>query len=165
MRSKILCLFAFVLVGAVACQKCEEKTEAAACEEKVDIAAEKGAIKATNKDFLLAFNSGDAEGLAKLYTSAGQLLPANSDLVTGTEAIQQFWQTVMDMGIKTAELETVELEIHGQTALEVGRYKLGGEAGKVLDEGKYLVIWKKAEGQWKLHRDIWNTSLPAAGQQ
>lgn len=22
---------------------------------------------------------------------------------------------------------------------------------------KYVVVWKKEDGQWRLHRDIWNT--------
>jgi ketosteroid isomerase-like protein len=34
--------------------------------------------------------------------------------------------------------------------------------GKVADRGKYVVIWKRVGGEWKLHRDIWTTSLPAA---
>jgi ketosteroid isomerase-like protein len=69
----------------------------------------------------------------------------------------------MDMGIKTARLETVETEGHGDTAIEIGKYSLRGEAGKVFDNGKYVVIWKQEGDQWKLHRDIWNSSLPAQG--
>ena len=69
-----------------------------------------------------------------------------SDFVTGTEAIQEFWQAVMDMGIKTATLESAELEVHGDNAIEVGRYSLGGEGGQVLDNGKYVVIWKQEGG-------------------
>jgi ketosteroid isomerase-like protein len=30
-----------------------------------------------------------------------------------------------------------------------------------VDQGKYIVIWKQDGGQWKLHRDIFNSSLPA----
>jgi hypothetical protein len=32
----------------------------------------------------------------------------------------------------------------------------------VLDQGKYIVIWKREKGQWKLHRDIFNSSVPAS---
>ena len=36
-----------------------------------------------------------------------------------------------------------------------------GEAQLTLGSGtavaKYVVVWKKADGQWRLHRDIWNT--------
>jgi ketosteroid isomerase-like protein len=34
----------------------------------------------------------------------------------------------------------------------------------MLDEGKYVVIWKRHQGKWKLHRDIWTTSMPAPAQ-
>jgi ketosteroid isomerase-like protein len=27
-----------------------------------------------------------------------------------------------------------------------------------MDSGKYVVIWKREDGAWKLHRDIWTTS-------
>jgi len=30
-----------------------------------------------------------------------------------------------------------------------------------VTDGKYVVIWKRDGGQWKIHRDIWNTSMPA----
>ena len=67
-------------------------------------------IKSANRNFMETFGRADAEGMGKLYTGDGQLLPANSDFITGTEGIRNFWQAVMDMGIKTAELESVELE-------------------------------------------------------
>ena len=68
----------------------------------------------------------------------------------------------MDMGITGACLEPKEVEGYGDLAYEIGDYTLAGEGNAVLDQGKYLVIWKREEGRWKLHRDIWNTSLPAA---
>jgi len=119
------------------------------------------AIVAANGNFMEAFNKGDAAGLAALYTAEGQLLPGNSDFVTGTQAIQEFWQGAMNMGIKSAKLETMEVEGMGKTAYEVGKYQLFAEGDQMLDQGKYIVIWKQVEGEWKLHRDIWTTSMPA----
>jgi uncharacterized protein (TIGR02246 family) len=117
-------------------------------------------IEATNGQFMSAFKRGDAAALASLYTAQGQLLPANSDFVKGTEAIRGFWQGALNMGLKQVALETVEVEAHGDTAIEVGRYKLFGGDGSVADAGKYIVIWKNDLGTWKLHRDIWTTSQP-----
>jgi uncharacterized protein (TIGR02246 family) len=108
-----------------------------------------------------AFGGGNAARIAALYTEKAQLLPPNSDAVIGREAIQGFWQALLDMGLKEAELEVVEAEGHGDTAIEVGKYALNGEGGQQLDTGKYIVIWKREDGQWKLHRDIFNSSLPA----
>jgi uncharacterized protein (TIGR02246 family) len=118
------------------------------------------AIAAANGKFMAAFNGGDAAGLAALYTETGQVLPPNSDFVTGQQAIQGFWQALMDMGIKEAKLEIVEAEDHGDTATEVSEFTLYGEGGQVLDKGKYIIIWKQEGGQWKLHRDIFNSSMP-----
>ena len=97
--------------------------------------------------------------MAALYTPGGQLLPVQNDFVTGTQAIAEFWQGAFDAGIKGAALETVEMESHGNTAHEVGTYRLLDADGKALDHGKYLVIWKKEGSSWKLHRDIWTTSI------
>jgi uncharacterized protein (TIGR02246 family) len=121
------------------------------------------AIEAANEVFMATFNRGDSAVLAELYTENGQLLPAGSDFVTGREAIQNFWQGVMDMGIKSANLETIEVEGHRDTAIDVGKYTLRGESENVLDRGKYLIIWKQLAGQWKLHRDIWTSSLSPQG--
>jgi uncharacterized protein (TIGR02246 family) len=118
------------------------------------------AIVAANGNFMEAFNSGDAAGVAALYTAEGQLLPGNSDFVTGTQAIQEFWQGAMDMGINSVKLETIEVEGTGKTAYEVGKYQLFAEGNQMLDQGKYIVIWTQVNDQWKLHRDIWNTSMP-----
>lgn len=119
------------------------------------------AITKANGNFMATFGRGDAASMGALYTENGQLLPPNSDFVTGRAAIQGVWQSVMDMGIKGAKLETVELEGVGDTAVEVGVYTLSGEGGQVMDRGKFIVIWKEEGGQWKLHRDIWNSSMPA----
>ena len=118
------------------------------------------AIMAANETFMTTFSQGDAAGMAALYTETGQFLPPNSDFVTGTQAIQMVFQDLMDKGVKALKVETVETEGCGDTAFEVGRYTLEGEGGQVLDQGKYIVIWKQEAGQWKLHRDIWNSNMP-----
>jgi uncharacterized protein (TIGR02246 family) len=119
-------------------------------------------IESANVQFVSALKRGDAAAMANLYTSAAQLLPANSDFVRGTAAIRTFWQSVVDMGLKGASLETIEVEGHGDTAIEVGRYRLLAADDAVADQGKYVVVWKNDNGTWKLHRDIWTTSQPAA---
>lgn len=124
----------------------------------------RGAIAAANDNFMAAANRGDAAGIAALYTENGQVLPPNADLVTGKQAIQTLWQAVLDMGIKEVKMEIVEVEGHGDTAIEISTYTLKGEGGQVLDQGKYMVIWKQEDGQWKLHRDIFNSSMPPPGQ-
>ena len=118
-------------------------------------------IRSANQNFEQNFANGDAQGMATLYTSDGSLLPPGAAIQKGANAIAGFWQMVMDMGIKGARLETLEVEQQGETAIEVGQYELSGADGNRMDHGKYIVIWKNQSGQWKLHKDIWNTSLSA----
>jgi uncharacterized protein (TIGR02246 family) len=116
-------------------------------------------IEAANKRFEAAVSRSDGPGVAALYTDNAQLLPAQSDFVSGTEAIDRFWQAAFDSGLKGVSLVTLEVESHGDTAYEVGELELQDGDGKVLDRAKYVVIWKKEGTSWKLHRDIWTTSV------
>jgi uncharacterized protein (TIGR02246 family) len=120
-------------------------------------------IAAANDKFMAAAEQQDAAALAALYTKKGQLLPPNSDVMTGREAIQGFWQAVLDMGIRKAELVISEVERHGKTAIEVSTFTLYAEGDAVADRGKYIVVWKQKGEAWKLHRDIFNSSMPPAG--
>ncbi len=123
--------------------------------------AAKEAIAAANKAFMAAFANGDAAGIAALYTEDGQVAPPSAEVMTGREALQEFWGMVIGMGLKSVKLETAELELLGEAGIEQGYYELGAGTGKVADRGKYLVVWKRVGGEWMLHRDIWNSSVPA----
>ena len=126
------------------------------------VAAVREAIDDVVGRWMDAYAAGDAAGVATCYTPDAQLLPVNSDVVAGTGAIAAFWSTVMEMGVARIRLETVEVEPAGEIAVEVGRYALLGADGGAVDNGKYMVLWRRDGGRWKLHRDIWTTSRPAA---
>ena len=121
-------------------------------------------IEAANREFMDAFAQGDAAGLVSLYTADGQLLPPNSDIVTGHDVLVSYWQGVMDSGVKAVLLEIDEVERFGDTAYEVGHATILGGDDQVFDREKYIVVWKQQDGQWKLHRGIFNSSMPAGTQ-
>ncbi|TQV78566.1 YybH family protein [Denitrobaculum tricleocarpae] len=119
-------------------------------------------IEAVDREFEAAMKAGNALGLAGVYTTTGQALPPNAATVSGKEDIAAFWQGAIDMGVTGVELESVELEELGDTAIQVGHFTLKTADGSVADNGKYIVIWKQEDGAWKWHRDIWNSSNPVA---
>ena len=123
------------------------------------------AIKANNERFMRAFEQADADAIAALYTTDARLLPPNQPMLAGTDAIKQFWQGMLRLNIKQPRLETVEVaEQRDDLACELGRYSFTiplPDGGSVTDVGKYLVVWKREAGDWKLHLDIWNTNAPA----
>ena len=95
-----------------------------------------GTIKAANQQFMSAFGRGDAAAVAQLYTEDGQILPPQSEPITGRHGIQAFWQGAMDMGVKAAKLESVEVDGHGVTAIEVGKYELYAAGQQRVDHGQ-----------------------------
>ena len=120
-------------------------------------------ISANNKALGAALAAGDAVAIGKMYTKTAMLMPSGMPLQKGTKAITACWQAFIGMGIKGAVLKSKEVDVLGSTAIEVGAYTLSVEGGTVVDNGKYIVVWKKDGKEWKLHRDIFNTDrAPAA---
>jgi hypothetical protein len=66
----------------------------------------------------------------------------------------------MNSGVASATLTTLEAIGIDSIAWEVGRYRLADSDGAPIDEGKYVVIWRLTPDGWRLHRDIWNSSVP-----
>ncbi len=118
-------------------------------------------IDTVNQRLAEAVQKGDAAAAAALYTEDGKFLAPNADFFSGRDAIEGFFQAAIDGGIKGLNLSTLELEIQGDTAHEVGTYELVADGGVVADSGKFIVIWKRVDGTWRIHRDMINTSRPA----
>jgi len=119
-------------------------------------------IDHVNAVFVDAFRRGDGAGIANTYTENGEILPPNMAMMQGRQAIEAFWLGARQMGITDGSLETVEFEEQGDHAWEIGIYTLKVADGTTVDSGKYIVIWRQEDGEWKWHRDIWNSSRPAA---
>jgi len=125
--------------------------------------AVKAAIDANNKKFGAAIAAGNAASVSGLFTDEAVVMPPNGEKVLGRPAIEKLFQMLFAAGIKDITLTAQEVEAHGDTATEVGVYSVKDGTGKEIDRGKYVVIWKRVQGQWKLHRDIWNSNLPLGG--
>jgi uncharacterized protein (TIGR02246 family) len=116
-------------------------------------------ISAVNRMFEDAARKGDVDRLASLYTKDAMAFPPDGPIVRGREDIKQMWATVaQQMGLKDVKLETLDLEVAGDTACEVGQatLTLSGAGMPPTAVVKFVVVWKQEGGQWRLHRDIWN---------
>jgi ketosteroid isomerase-like protein len=121
----------------------------------------RAAIEANNKKFAEASKKGDAATIAQIYATDAEAFPPNAELVKGRAALQQFWKGMLDSGVAAAETTTRDVEVSGNLATESGTYVITAKDGKVADKGKYNVVWKRIGGEWKIYRDIWNSSMPA----
>jgi uncharacterized protein (TIGR02246 family) len=114
-------------------------------------------ITAVNQQFEAAARSQDLDGLAALYTADAMVLPPDGPIVKGRQDIKQMWGMVaQQLGLKEVRLRTVSFEREGSLGHEVGEATLAVATGTLVV--KYIVVWKKTDGQWRIHRDIWNSA-------
>ena len=99
-----------------------------------------------------------AADCARVSTEEGAALPPNADIVRGRPASQRVWPGAIDAGLTDCRVETLEVDSIGDLAYEVGRLTLYAGEHHTADEGQSIAIWKREAGQWKRHRDIWNSS-------
>jgi ketosteroid isomerase-like protein/dienelactone hydrolase len=117
----------------------------------------RAAVDEGNRKFGAAVGAKDYAAMAALYTENAKVLPPDMPVVTGRKAIEEFWRgAAAKLGVTAATLTTVDLEVAGDTACETGEAALTLPSGTV--KVKYLVVWRKDGGTWRLHRDMWNAA-------
>jgi uncharacterized protein (TIGR02246 family) len=108
-------------------------------------------------ELVRAFEQGDAALAASLYEPGARLLPPGAAVITGEDAVREFFEKRFAAGSDGGVLETVRLDDYGDVAVEEGRY--GRRAGEqLLDSGKYLAVFRRqTDGTWRWATDMWNS--------
>ena len=106
------------------------------------------------------FAAHDAAGVASFYTADAVLLPPDQEPVTGRAAVQEFFARTNPAGAPAVELATVEAFVFGDHAWRQGSFRIEGAGSATPATGKFVELWKKVDGAWLIHRDIWNANTP-----
>ena len=67
------------------------------------------AIEAAFEEYVKALKGGNSEEIAAQYTENAKLLPPNTKIVIGRQAIGLYWKENMNPEIKDVKLEDCEL--------------------------------------------------------
>lgn len=149
----------FTVVTLNSCnEKASQKNETTAKSE-FNMETAKTEIEEANKNFMELFAKGDSVGLANAYTVDGKMMMAAAPSVVGRAKIQTAWHSMMSSGLTKAVLKTENIYGTEDLLAEEGLATLFVKNNTVAEE-KYIVLWKKEDGKWKLFRDIFNSNLP-----
>ena len=118
-------------------------------------------LDSMNAKFSQQIAAGDSIALASHYWPDAELLLDNSDVIKGNDILSA-WGSSIRSGLKEMNFYTTDITGSSTFLIETGNYEMKGENKSMLDKGKYVVVWEKRKGEWRLYRDIGCTSLPVA---
>ena len=104
----------------------------------------------------------DFSALGRVYTAQARILPPGAEMLTGLDQIRNFWeQAVSTLNIDSLTLSTLDMQVMGDTAVEVGRAEMHTNQPTSPTTVKYVVVWKREGDSWKWDIDIWNADAEA----
>ena len=119
-------------------------------------------IRNQTQDFCLAFNTGNYDQSATLFSADGVLMSSNHGPVQTTKLIERALRQMAEAGYQDLRLESTRIETSGDMAMEIGRYRLtvrGADGSMIQDDGKYLTTWRRM-GAWRIQATCWSTNHP-----
>jgi proline iminopeptidase len=99
------------------------------------------------------------DSVARVYAEDAIIFAPGAPPVAGRQAIASFWRTVAKRGMRTLELQLMDMEVSGDLLEVVGKYAMRGEQGQILDVGKFLSTYRKVDGRWRPRRESFNSTM------
>ena len=130
-------------------------------EPTFDVTAMKKMIEEKNNQFTKAHITGDSAFLVNIFTQDARVFAPNSDPVIGRPAIVVVNSQYLKLDIKEFREETTAFYGNEDYLIDEGNYYFRYGKDNTIDKGKYLNVWKKEDGDWKIYANIWNTNMPA----
>lgn len=151
-RRKLVGLIGLVIAGCAA-------PEPAA--PPVDVVAEAQAVRDASMAWLAAVQARDFAAAAANFAPDGYSFPEHRDPLMGPAAIQADFEA---QWAKTPSatlswtVDNVVVAASGDLAMELGSFTFT-DAGEE-DRGKYITVWRKVDGAWKVAGDMGVSIVP-----
>lgn len=139
----ILFLFAGAYLFLASCDKKSKTTNDAL----------KQVIIEKYKNIRSTLKSGDPDYVVSMHTKDAVQFLANGTEIAGITALKAFYEKVAAMGIDIKSTPTTIELLTNDTAFEVGTFLSTSKTGQ-QNAAKYIIIWKKVDGDWKIYKAI-----------
>lgn len=163
-------LFAVPLLVLLACQTADspprEHTGSADTSTAEDRRAEAQRLMELEREWSSRFQRGDLDWIVNHHATGARVLPPGSESFVGQEEVRQFWTGLYETeGLSlTFGPDEAHVSRSGDMAYVLGSYAETRPDGSD-DRGKYLVVWVKEDGEWRIAADIFNSSVPPSSDQ
>jgi len=110
-------------------------------------------------NFSKAYVNAKYDELTSLYSTDGKIFPAGADIIVGHEAIKKRWILPKGSKMLSHKVTPEEIKVIDDFAYDYGYFQgsSSNKKGTVFNfKGKYVIVWKKTDNDWKIYLDIWN---------
>jgi uncharacterized protein (TIGR02246 family) len=141
----------------------------AACgciKKQVDFAAEEQAIRAISLKWLEIDKARDAAGQVALFADDGTVFRENEGPYVGHSAIQNYYTHYYEKNpdyVPSWGTDHVKVAASGDLAVEYGSWQEKNSDGTQKDYGKYITVYRKMNGAWKVAADMSLSTKPEEG--
>jgi ketosteroid isomerase-like protein len=122
----------------------------------------KKAIEASNSIYFESFVKDDSTIFTERYAKDACILAPDAPAMCGQKAVALFFGVAYkDYGLRNGKFITTAVYGDGKEYVtEEGLWQSFDAKGKLFDDGKFLVLWKKTSEGWKMFRDSFSSNRP-----
>lgn len=120
----------------------------------------KKAIAVSNAIYFESFVENDSSIFIDRYARDACIMAPDAPQACGHEEAAKFFRAAYDdYGLRGGKFITTAVYGDGvEYATEEGTWQSLNEKGELFDNGKFLVLWKKTPGGWKMFRDSFSSN-------
>ena len=139
------------LIASISITSCKQKAiENNSETNQIDLATLEKEIELRLREYENLLENGDSIALGDMYMVDAEIIPST---IGRENIIKSFGRMIRDS--VTGSFKTTDLWGNDDLLVEEGTGVWYQGKGLVVGRGKYLLVWKKDEGKWKILRDTW----------
>jgi len=152
----------FIVISIfLALTACTPQTE----KQKIDLNAEELAVRAVSMQWLDLAKKHDIQNIVLLLTDDAIFYRENNEPAVGHDAIRKIEEQYLESNpafVPNWSTDRVEIASSGDLAIEWGTWSEAGSGldGTAEDHGRYVTVYRKVDGIWKVTTDISVSTKP-----
>jgi uncharacterized protein (TIGR02246 family) len=149
-----------VLIFALMVTACLSKGSA------TDVTREEDALRRLSLDFAAAEASNNVDSTLTFIWEDAIMQPPNAPQIQGHDAIRALYRTVTFKSLEVGTL-TIRVSASGDLAAVWGPLTvvLQGPARLITDHAKFVAVWQRRDGAWKVLENSWSSNSPMEAPQ
>ena len=141
----------FLSILSLLILSCEQKTQEQELHVEIDMSRLEKEIESRLREYESFLKNGDSIALGHMYTEDAEIIPS----VAGRKNITKVFGNMIRGGTTGSSFKTTKLWGNDQLLVEDGTGTWYHTDGTPVGSGRYLLVWKKDDGKWKIVRDTW----------